>query len=188
MTSEEKELIPPGWDYNPSSWRERIPIILLALIGAGIASYLTLFQLEIIPTVWDPFFGEGSKKILTSSISKLLPIPDAMLGALSYLSDALAGIIGGKKIWKTMPWIVILFGLAVGPLGFVSILLVISQPVFFNAWCTLCLCSALISISMIGPAMDEVLASLQYLKRVNKTEYSWKKAFWGKKEIIQKTT
>ncbi len=78
-----------------------------------------------------------------------------------------------------MPWIVILFGLAVGPLGAVSILLVILQPVLFDAWCTLCLASALISVLMIGPAMDEVLASLQHLKRVGDAGGSRRRAFWG---------
>jgi hypothetical protein len=64
-----------------------------------------------------------------------------------------------------MPWIVIIFGIAVGPLGAVSILLVILQPVVYDSFCTLCLASAVISLAMIGPAVDEVLASLQFLKR-----------------------
>jgi type IV secretory pathway VirB3-like protein len=78
-----------------------------------------------------------------------------------------------------MPWIVIIFGLAVGPLGLVSVLLVILQPVMFEAWCTLCLASALISVLMIGPAADEVLASLQYLKRERLQGRSLRRAFWG---------
>jgi hypothetical protein len=82
-----------------------------------------------------------------------------------------------------MPWIVILFGLAVGPLGFVSVMLVVFQPVLFDAWCTLCLASAVISVVMIGPAMDEVLASLQYLKRVKNSNVSLWKAFWGCKSV-----
>lgn len=79
-----------------------------------------------------------------------------------------------------MPWIVILFGIAVGPLGAISILLVILQPVMFDAFCTLCLASALISVLMIGPAMDEVLASLQHIKRQQKLGASVWGAFWGK--------
>jgi hypothetical protein len=67
----------------------------------------------------------------------------------------------------------------VGPLGLVSVLLVILQPVLFDAWCTLCLVSALISVLMIGPATDEVLASLQYLKRERVRGRSLWHAFWG---------
>ena len=157
--------IPPGWDYDPSDWGQRLPILALALVGFGAASYLALFQFGIIDTVWEPFFGDGSRTILTSSMSEILPIPDGALGALGYLADAVTGVIGGRGRWRRMPWLVILFGLAVGPLGAVSILLVVSQPIAFDAWCSICLVSAVISILMIGPAMDEVLASAQHVRR-----------------------
>ena len=179
----ENEGIPPGWSYNPASWGQRLPIVALAIIGFGIATYMALFQLKVFDTVWEPFFGNDSRKILTSSVSKILPIPDAALGAIGYLADAVTGAVGGTRRWRTMPWIVIMFGLAVGPLGFISILLVILQPVMFDAWCTLCLCSAAISVIMIGPAMDEFLASLQYMKRVKDANGSLWKAFWGYKEV-----
>jgi hypothetical protein len=78
-----------------------------------------------------------------------------------------------------MPWMVILFGLAVGPLGVVSVLLIILQPVLFDSWCTLCLASGAISVLMIGPAMDEVLASLQHLKREAVRGRSAWRSFWG---------
>lgn len=151
----------------------------LAMIGFLIAGYLSLYQWQVFSTVWEPFFGQGSRKILNSSVSYILPIPDAALGAIGYLGDAVAGVIGGEKRWRTMPWIVVAFGFFVGPLGLVSVLLVILQPVLYDAWCTLCLVSALISVLMIGPAMDEVLASFQYLKRVKQEGGSIWKAFWG---------
>ncbi|MGI8952605.1 MAG: vitamin K epoxide reductase family protein [Chitinophagaceae bacterium] len=178
--------IPPGWSYNPSTWPQRLPLFFIALIGVGIATYLSLYQLKITDHVWDPFFGNQTEKILTSPVSKLLPVPDALLGVFAYLIDVVSGAIGNTIRWKTKPWIVIVFGIAVGPLGLVSILLVISQPVFFNAWCTLCLCSAVISVVMISPAMDEMLASLQFLQRVKRSGNSVWKAFWGNKNIINK--
>lgn len=170
---------PPDWSVNPSSWSQRLPIVGLALVGFGIATYLTLFQLNVIATVWEPFFGRGSRTILTSSISRVLPIPDAALGAFGYLLDAVTGVIGGRERWRTMPWIVVIFGLAVGPLGAVSIMLVVFQPVLLDAWCTLCLASAVVSVLMIGPAMDELLASLQHLKRECIRGNSLWRAFWG---------
>jgi uncharacterized membrane protein len=178
--------IPPGWTYNPSTWNQRVPLVVIAIIGFVIALYLGLYQLKMISSVWEPFFNSGTEKVLNSPISKALPVPDALLGAFSYLLDAVTGIIGKKQRWRTLPWIVVLFGIAVGPLGLVSVFLVIAQPVFVNAWCTLCLVTAFISIVMIGPAMDEVLASLQYLQRVKKSGLSVWKAFWGNKEIISK--
>lgn len=172
--------VPPGWDYNPSTWGQRWPIIGLAIAGTGIAGYLSLFQIGVLQSVWEPLFGDGSRRILTSWVSQLThPVPDAGLGALSYLVDAVAGAIGGTRRWRTMPWMVILFGLAVGPLGVVSVTLVILQPVLFDAWCTLCLISGVISVLMIGPAMDEMLASLQHLKRESQRGASLWRAFWG---------
>jgi uncharacterized membrane protein len=177
--SKDPENIPPGWDYNPASWPQRLPVIGLALLGFLIASYLALYQWRIVSWVWDPFFPEGSVRILNSRISNILPIPDAALGAISYLVDAVTGAIGGRARWRTMPWIVIVFGLAVGPLGVVSVMLVVFQPVLFDAWCTLCLASAIVSLMMIGPAMDEFLASLQHLKRASVEGTSFWRVFWG---------
>ncbi len=174
--------IPKGWDYNPSTWPQRIPIIVAALVGFGIATYLALYQLKVVDTVWEPFFGDGSRTILTSKVSYVLPIPDAALGAIGYLLDAVTGAIGGKGRWRSMPWIVVVFGVAVGPLGAVSIMLVVFQPVLYDSFCTLCLASAVISVAMIGPAMDEMLASLQFLKRVRDSGGSVWNAFWGRSE------
>jgi hypothetical protein len=171
--------IPPGWDYNPSTWPQRLPIVALAMVGFVIAGYLSLYQLGVFGAVWEPFFGDGSRRILNSRVSHILPIPDAALGALAYLTDAAAGVIGGKRRWRTMPWIVVLFGLAVGPLGAVSIMLVIFQPVLYDSWCTLCLASAVVSLLMIGPAMDEFLASLQHMKRERRKGRSLWRVFWG---------
>jgi uncharacterized membrane protein len=171
--------VPPGWSYNPSSWSERLPLIGLALLGSLIAGYLALYQLGWVGSIWDPFFGSGSKVILKSGVSRVLPIPDGALGAAGYVLDAASGAIGGRERWRTMPWIVIVFGIAVGPLGLVSILLVILQPLAFHAWCTLCLGSAAISVTMIGPAMDELLASLQYLRRERASGRALWPAFWG---------
>jgi hypothetical protein len=170
---------PPGWSYDPSAWGERIPIVVLATIGFLIAGYLALYQVGVFGSVFEPFFGRGSERILGSGVSRLLPIPDAALGALGYLADAVSGLIGGRGRWRTMPWLVLLFGLFVGPFGAVSITLVIIQPVVYDSWCTLCLCSALISVLMIGPALDEVLASLQHLRSEARAGRSWWDALWG---------
>ena len=178
--------IPPSWNYNPSAWSQRWPLILIAFVGFQIALYLGLFQVNIITSVWEPFFGKGSEKVLTSEVSRALPIPDALLGAFSYLLDVVTGVIGGTSRWRTKPWIVILFGVATGPLGLTSVLLVILQPIAVGAWCTLCLITAVISIVMISPAMDEVLASLQYLQRVKQQGFSTWDAFWGKKSVTDK--
>jgi uncharacterized membrane protein len=169
---------PPGWTYNPSSWSERLWMVGVAGGGVLVSGYLAFYQWGMLERVWEPFFGSGSEQVLDSFLSRVLPIPDAALGAIAYLLDAVTGLIGGRERWRTMPWMVLLFGLAVGPLGIVSVLLVIAQPVILNAWCSLCLVSAILSLVLIGPAMDEVLASLQYLRRVHEQHGSLWTALW----------
>jgi hypothetical protein len=175
--------VPPGWSYNPASWPQRLPIAAFAAVGFVIAMYLALFQWRVFPTVWEPLFGDSTRKLLLESdvsrlTEKYLFVPDAFLGALGYLADAVAALIGGPRRWRTMPWVVVLFGLFVGPLGVISVLLVILQPILAG-WCTLCVVTAAISVVMIGPAMDEVLASLQHLKRERLAGRSVWRAFWG---------
>lgn len=172
---------PPGWTTNPSGWSQRLPIIAVALVGVAVSGYLAAFQLGYLETVWEPFFGDGSRRVLESRVSEIVspgPVPDAALGAVGYATDAVTGAVGGRERWRRRPWIVVVFGVAVGPLGAVSIALVVIQPVIVNAWCTLCLVSAVISLVMIGPALDEVLASLQYLRRVSDRGGSVWRAFW----------
>ena len=184
----EDELYPLGWDYNPAAWGQRVPIILMALVGGAMALYLTLFQWGVVGAVWDPFFAggpafqNGSHKILTSPTSKFFPHPftDGFLGFLGYVGDAVFGAVGGRRRWRTMPWVVILFGILVGPLGAVSVGLVITQPLAYDTFCTLCMGTALISVLMIGPAMDEMLASLQYMRRVRAHGLPFWRYFWGR--------
>ncbi|HEV8541766.1 MAG TPA: vitamin K epoxide reductase family protein, partial [Verrucomicrobiae bacterium] len=102
-----KEELPPGWSYNPSRWRHRLPLVLAACVGLAIALYLTAYQMRWIKRVEDPFFGYGSDIVLNSPLSTLLPIPDAALGALGYFVDVAAGLIGGSLRWKTLPWMVL---------------------------------------------------------------------------------
>jgi hypothetical protein len=152
------------------------------VVGFGIAAYLALYQYGVVGAVWEPFFGDGSATVLSSGLSRVLPVSDAALGAAGYLADAVTGVLFGVRRWRTQPWIVVIFGVAVGPLGLVSVLLVIAQPVLYGSFCTLCLASAVISLSMIPPAVDEVLASLQHLRRVQLAGGSVWRAFWGREQ------
>src|SRR5690606_30935707 len=129
----QKPYIPPAWNYNPSTWGQRLPLVIVAFIGMLIALYMGAYQLKIIDDVWDPLFADATNRILHSYISKILPVPDAILGAFRYFADVATGVIGRPSRWHTLPWMVIVFGIALGPLGLVSILLVISPRVFVNA-------------------------------------------------------
>jgi uncharacterized membrane protein len=173
--------IPPGWDYNPSAWSQRWPVLLLGLLGFGIATYLTLYQVGIFSTVWEPIFGRGSTEILKhSAIVRILrPVPDAALGAFAYLLDVLCDGYGGEDRWRRKPWVVLCLGLIAAALGFVGIVLAIIQPFLVGNYCTLCLGSAACSVLMVGAVMDEVLASLQHLIREHEQGRSWWQSLRG---------
>jgi uncharacterized membrane protein len=138
----------------------RAVIAGLALAGLAIAVYLTLYQLGIVPTVWEPLFGDGSRKVLHSPISRLLPVPDASLGAAGYLVEIVAGLIGGRERWRTAPKTVLFFGAVAAAMALFGLLLAAVQAFWLRAGCTLCLTSGGISVLIAMLARDEVLASL----------------------------
>ncbi|KTC84083.1 vitamin K epoxide reductase family protein [Legionella brunensis] len=164
--------IPLGWDYSPSSWVQRLPIIILAFVGFYISRYMAAYQLGHIEHVWDPFFighlpdaKNGTEEIITSSVSKAFPVPDAGLGAAVYILEILTGIIGGSNRWRTMPWLVLLFGIMIVPLGVVSITFIIIQPILLNTWCTLCLIAAIAMLIQVPYSFDELIATSVFLWR-----------------------
>lgn len=166
------ENIPPGWTRNPSAWPERGPLVALALAGLGISVYLGLYQLGIVPHVWEPFFGNGSEKVLHSVISRMLPVPDSLLGAAGYAADVFLSAYGGQRRWHDHPWIVVMFGCVATIMALVSLVLLICQPVLAHGWCTLCLVSAFISFCIVGPAIRETRAAIEELKRRKHTHPS----------------
>jgi hypothetical protein len=120
--------------------------------------------------VWEPFFGGGDGKngteyIITSDVSRAWPIPDAGLGASSYLLEALMGAMGSANRWRTMPWMVTFFFILVVPLGGISIFFIVIQPIVIGTYCTLCLIAAAAMLVMIPLSLDEVVAMGQYMLR-----------------------
>ncbi len=166
--------LPVGWSYNPSSWTQRVPIIALAAIGLVISRNLAAYQLGHVDSVWDPFFAggpdpkNGTEEIITSDVSRAWPVPDAAVGGLAYALEMLTGVVGSKRRWRTMPWLVLLFGLLIVPLGVVSITFIVIQPIVIGTWCTLCLIAAAVMLVQIPYSLDELLATLQFLARRRK--------------------
>lgn len=133
-----------------------------------------LFQWGFVDDVWDPLFGAGTTTVLSSRESEamagLLGIPDAVLGAWAYLTEAVLSLVGSRRRWQFRPWLVVVFGLDVIPLGLVSAGLVVVQGVSVGAWCFLCLVTAGISLVLVAMAWDEIWACLRYLMRVWRDE------------------
>ncbi len=177
--------LPPGWSYSPSTYLQRLPIIALGLFGFLIARVLTAYQLGHIDGIWEPFFAgkaalNGTETIITSDVSKAWPVPDAGLGAVAYVFEVLMGVMGDRRRWRTMPWMVALFGVVVVPLGVVSIYFIIIQPIVIGTWCSLCLLTALAMLVMIPLSLDELVAMGQFLIQSRRRgEPFWRTFFRG---------
>src|SRR5215213_8515644 len=163
---------PPGFSSNPTEWSRRIPIVVLAFAGLCLSVYLTLFQVDVLSGVWDPFFQ--STKVL-----EYLGVPDAALGALAYATEIILSLIGGRQKWRTVPWTVLAFGIVILSGALVSVLLILMQAFLVGAWCTLCLASAAISLAVFALGYEEPLAGLRYLRQVRGSGGSAWRAFLG---------
>lgn len=164
--------MPPGWSFNPSAWTQRLPIILLAIVGLLFSRYLAAYQMGHVDSVWEPFFAgspddhrNGTEQIITSSVSEAWPVPDAALGAFIYAVEILTGIVGSRARWRTMPWLVLAFGLMIVPLGLVSIIFIIIQPIIIGTWSTLALIGAAAMLIQIPYSVDELAASMSFIRR-----------------------
>lgn len=150
---------------SPSRLSHRAIVTALAAIGCALATYLALYQLRITDRVFEPFFGDGSHHVLRSNpLVHLLPFPDALLGAIAYAAEATTAGLGDDQRWQTNPWLVVVFGLISAGLAITAILLVLMQAFIVHAWCTLCLCSAGLSIALGALAAPEVIAAVQWLR------------------------
>ena len=94
--------------------------------------------------------------------------------ALGIEQGILIGVVGSARRWRTMPWLVLIFGIMIIPLGAVSITFIIIQPIVIGTWCTLCLIGAAAMLLQIPYSVDEVVATIQFMRR------RWKagKGFW----------
>jgi hypothetical protein len=157
-----------------------VPIIALAVLGLYVSRYLAGYQLGHIPGLWDPFFTgsltdprNGTEEIVTSWVSKAVPVSDAALGGYTYLLEILTGVVGSRPRWRTAPWLVLLFGMMIVPLGMTTILFIVIQPVVLGTWSTLALVGAAAVLIQIPYSLDEVLATCQFLRRRMRAGQSW---------------
>lgn len=150
------------------------------MIGLYVSRYLAAYQLGYIPGVWDPFFAgspsdpqNGTEEIITSSVSKAWPVSDAAVGGYVYLLEILTGIVGSRMRWRTMPWLVVLFGLMIAPLGITSIVFIVIQPIVIGTWSTIALIGAAAVLVQIPYSLDELLATLQFMRRRTEAGRNW---------------
>jgi len=165
---------------GPSAWTRRAPVLVLTVSGLLVSTYLAFFQYHLIGAVWDPFFGEASSRaVLTSALSRALPVHDAALGGFAYLVETVLEAAGGTRRWRRRPWIVLLLGLTAAAMALTSLGLILVQATVVRQFCTLCLVSAGISLVVPFLVVHEVLAAVLQVRRGRRVVGSWRLALLG---------
>jgi uncharacterized membrane protein len=134
-------------------WRS-LGLVCLAIAGLLISLDLAAFQVGIAGPPWEPLSGDGSRRVLTSELSRLLPVPDAVAGAGAYVVEALLGAALFIRPIGLVPAANALAAIAsIG--AAVGALLVGYQLLVVGAACTLCIASAAVSWVLAGGALIE---------------------------------
>jgi hypothetical protein len=165
--------IPPGFDHNPTTYRRRARLAVLAFAGLLVAGYLTLYQWDAWP-VWDPFFQ--AEKVL--DLTK--PVPDALAGVAAYGAELLLLALGGEDRWRRLPWACLALGAVLATGAVVSIALIILQPALTGTFCTLCLVSAVLSLVLFALGIGEARAAWQHVRRELARGTALGDAVWGR--------
>jgi uncharacterized membrane protein len=127
-------------------------IALLAVVGACIATYLTLYKLGVIGTL---SCSIGScETVNTSKWSRLLGLPIAAWGLGYYLTVLVVAIVGTQPRFEGSP------GFARALVGLTTVGLVVSgyltalELFVIHAICMWCVISALIATTIFGLSLQ----------------------------------
>jgi uncharacterized membrane protein len=134
----------------------------LVILGLVVASRLALDQLGVLPGVWEPFFGDGTERVLHSSISRALPVPDALLGVFAYAAElvlvlSLLRASPSTSARENDRWKSIAYGVVAALMALAGLSLLLLQAFVVGAWCTLCIVSACVSFAVFALAVPELL-------------------------------
>jgi uncharacterized membrane protein len=131
----------------------------LAAVGFAVSVYLAAYQVDLLDAVWDPLFGPASsQRVLGSALSRALPVPDALLGAVGYAGEVALGM--ALRRGGTRQALLAYAGLA-GLMAATSVGLVAVQALLVRHLCLLCLVSAGVSWAVAALVVPEGLAALR---------------------------
>ena len=143
----------------------RTLVLLLALLGAGVASYLACVQLDVFHSAWDPVFGGASSdRVLHSSFAEALPFPDALAGAVGYFAEVALGVVIGRSNRR---WWSIAYGFIVVAMAAAGIVLTALQAVVVHHYCLLCITSAAVSWAVAAVAAPDLHAIIRRVASTN---------------------
>jgi uncharacterized membrane protein len=122
-----------------------------------------LDQMGLVPSTWEPFFGDGSERVLHSSFSRALPIPDALLGAMAYAAE-LGALLMVASDRDDLAWKRLVYGGLAAAMAAGSAALVLLQAFVVRSWCTLCLASAFVSFVVFALAVPELVRGVRHVE------------------------
>ncbi len=152
---------PTGWSYNPASLPRRIGLLALTLFALGI-NLLNYIAVQPGESVWSYLFTSGTRD--SSAVC-----PDSVVTAIGFSVVALLLAIGGQHRWKNQPWAVMLFAIAATALTCTVAIQTILKVSMMGKAGVSDVISTLIAFIVVAPAMAELLATLQNLKRAKST-------------------
>lgn len=162
---------------SPSAWPPRVVAAVLAVAGACVAGYLSAVQLGWVDHAWDPIFGDGTDRVIESSVAKIVPFPDALLGVLGYLVEAALALAGGTFRWRRRPWVALAFELVALAFGVAGLGLLAIQGLVVHAWCSWCLASAVLSWAILLVTRGtEALAAARIVREARRVGRGWPRA------------
>jgi uncharacterized membrane protein len=155
---------PLGHGPNPSRYATRAAVLVCTLLGFAVAARLAAYQLHLASSPPDPIFGAGSERVLHSALSRMLPVPDAALGAAAYATEAVLVVLGRSDRAATAPVLVLAYAALASAMGLAAVGLVVYQAGILHAGCLLCLASALVSLLLVVPAWSEARVALEHVR------------------------
>jgi hypothetical protein len=164
----------PKHDRDERAPRRRL-LLSLALGGFAIALYLTLFQVGVFASVWDPVFGKASTRAVLGLTD---PVPDAAAGVIAYAIEILL-LIATRGSASTVPWRLLALGLVLSVGAVVSIVLIGVQAAVAHEWCLLCLASATLSLALFALGIGEARTAAARVHRARERDVALKDALRG---------
>ena len=134
--------------------------------------YLVAESLRWLPMPYEKFFAMPKAQqaeaiwqtlfIEHSPVSEALPVPDALLGLGAYLAEAaLETVVLARGSHKAR----LALGVLVAGMALTALMLIGLQALVVGSWCSLCLGSAAISLTVAGLAAGDVRHVADVLRR-----------------------
>ncbi|HEX5584420.1 vitamin K epoxide reductase family protein [Gaiella sp.] len=118
----------------------RAAVAVVALVGIGIAGYLTYVHYQ--PDALICTASGGCEQVQDSDYATLFGLPVALLGLCAYV------VVLALVVWDTEPARIAAAAIALGAAGF-AVYLVSLQAFVIDAWCVWCLANDIVVVPLL---------------------------------------